>query len=428
MKLQSLTRMAGAASLALVATACDDFLTVRNPTVIEASTIDPVADAATFANSALNNFYVAADNVAVYQAWFTGEAWVGDTFPTRNDIAKRQIDFANGTLSGEVFNPLARAVATGERTLDLLAGATPGAATSLNIARAAFASGYGIQYMAETFCQVVISKGLEEADLGAPITPAAGAAEAATRFQRVIDAAGQAGTGAEATRLLNAARVGLARARLFQGDYAGAIAAAQLVPAAFVYNIPRVDDPSNRGSLGNTVFAFSRDRASLVVPPYIRALNDPRTASTLGGTGFPVKSQGNDLDFYRQVKYGDYGADMRLASGLEARYIIAEAELKRNNPAPALALIAERNVAGTADGDDFASDPNSVLTELLDQRARDFYLEAQHMGTWLRNGDATPYVYRAGSAYYAEPNVNVGTQTCMPVPQVEVDNNPNFPD
>ncbi len=425
MHFKSYIRISGAVAVALTATACSDFLRVKNPTVIEASTIDPVADAPTFANSALNNFYIAADNVAVYQAWFTGEAWVGDTFPTRNDIAKRQIDFSNGTLSGEVYNPLARAIASGERTLELLEGAS-GTGTALNIARAAFASGYSIQYMAETFCQVVISSGLGD-KLGSPITPAAGAAEAVARFNRVITSA-QAAGGTEGTRLVNAARVGLARALLFQGNFAGAVAAAQQVPAAFVFNIPRADDPSNRGALGNTIFAFSRDRPALVVPPYFRALNDPRVASVLGGTGFPLKTQGNDLDFFRQQKYLDYGADMRLASGLEARYIIAEAQLKQGNPAAAIALIAERAAAGSAvDGDDFADTPDDVITELLDQRARDFYLEAQHMGSWLRNGNETPYVYRAGSAYYAEAGSTVGTQRCMPIPSGEVLNNPNFP-
>lgn len=427
MNFHSIVRIAGAASLALVATACDDFLSVDNPTVIEASTIDPVADAPTFANSALNNFYVAADNVAVYQAWFTGESWVGDTFPTRNDIAKRQIDYVNTTVSGEVFTPLARAIATGERTLELLVDAPAGESTSLNTARAAFASGYGIQFMAETFCQVVISNGLEETDLGAPISPEAGAAQAALRFQRVIDALADV-DGAEAERLRNGAYVGLARAELFQGKYAEAIAAAQQVEEDFEYIIPRADDPSNRGALGNTVYSFTLSRPSLVVPPYFRALDDPRVESVLGGGGFPEKTQGNDLDFYRQQKYLEWGSDIRLASELEARYIIAEAQLKQGNPAAAIALIAERSIAGTEDGDDFADDTNSVLTELLDQRARDFYLEAQHMGTWLRNGDATPYVYRAGSDYYAEADSKVGTQTCFPVPSVEVLNNPNFPD
>ncbi len=424
MHFKTFRRVAGAASVAVLATGCDDFLTVENPTVIEASTVDPVEDAGTFAQSALNNFYVAADNVAVYQAWFTGEAWVGDTFPTRNDIAKRQIDFTNGTLSGEVFNPLAQAVASGERTLELLDGVT-GAGVDLNRARAAFASGYSIQYMVETFCQVVISSSLD--NLGAPITPLQGADSAADRFRRVIASATTAG-GTEGIRLVNAARVGLARALLFNGDNAGAIAAAQQVPTEFEFIIPRVDDPSNRGSLGNTVFNFSRDRPVLVVPPYYRALNDPRVQSVLGGAGFPLKTQGNDLDFFRQQKYLDYGADFRLASGLEARYIIAEAQLEQGNAAPAVALIAERAALGSAvDGDTYAANPDAIITELLDQRARDFYLEAQHMGTWLRNPAATPYVLPAGIAYYAETGSVIGVQMCMPVPDDEVQNNPNFP-
>lgn len=423
MHFQSFARIAGAAALALTATACDDFLSVENPTIIEASTVDPIADAATFANSALNNFYVAADNVAVYQAWFTGEAWLGDTFPTRNDIAKRQIDISNGTLSTEIWNPLAQAVSTGEAVLNILDGVTGGTST-MSRATAALASGYSIQFMAETFCQVVISSSLD--DIGAPIAPAAGAAEAAARFELVRSELTGV-TGAEAARLRNAATVGLARALLFQGDYAGAIAAAQQVPDTFTYMIPRVDDPSNRTSLGNTVFSFTLSRPSLVVPPYFRALNDPRVTSALGGPGYPTKTQGNDLAFYRQRKYTEWGSDVRLASGLEARYIIAEAQLKQGDPTAALALIAERQAAGSVvDGDDFAADTNSVLTELLDQRARDFYLEAQHMGSWLRNGTATPYAYRAGDAYYAEPGSIIGTQTCMPVPDDETLFNPGF--
>lgn len=409
--------------LALGTVGCDDFLTVENPTVIDASTVDPVGDAATFAQSALNNLYTAVDNVAVYQAWFTGESWVGDTFPTRNDVSKRTIDFTNGTVSDEVWFPLARAIATGERTQELLAE-VPNAASNINIARATLASAFGIQLMAETFCQVVISSSLQK--LGGPLEPAAAADSAEKRFQKVI-AIGTANGTAEGTTLANAARVGLARAHLFQGEYAEAIAAAQQVPANFVFSAPRVDDAANRGALGNTVYSFTLARPSLVVPPYFRALNDPRVPFALGGSGFPNKAQGNDLDFYRQTKYNDYGADVRLASGLEARYIIAEARLKQGDPAPALALIAERQAAGSAvDGDDYATSTNSTLVELLDQRARDFYLEAQHMGTWLRNPEATPYVLPAGMVYYAE-NQPIGTQTCFPVPDDEVLHNENFP-
>lgn len=422
-KKTSNTAGAVAAVVAVLATtACDGFLDVENPTVIDASTIDPVADAPTFAQSALNNLYTALDNVAVYQGWFVGEAWVGDTFPTRNDIATRRADLTNGTVTDDVYEPLALAIATGERTQELLAE-VPNAASNINIARASLASGYGILLMSETFCQTVISSGL--ANLGAPLERSAALQAAAVRFRQAVSVGG-ANTTSEGASIANAARVGLARTLLSAGDNAGAIAAAQQVPAGFQFLAPRVDDPSNRGPLGNTVYSFTLARPALVVPPYYRALNDPRIKFAAPGTnGFPAKAQGNDLDFFRQTKYVDWGDDVRLASGLEARYIVAEAQLKMGNSAPALALIAERTVASSADGDNFASG-SEVLIELLDQRARDFWLEAQQMGTWLRNPQATPYVLPAGSAYYAPGYPTVGTGTCLPLPDDEIDNNPNF--
>lgn len=409
----------------LSSAACDGLLRVRNPTVIDASTIDPAADAATFASSALNDLYDAVDNLIVYGAWFTGEAWVGDTFPTRNDIAKRKIDFTNGTVNSEVYSPIALAISASEKVLSLLRD-VPDAGRNLNIARAALASGYAIELEAETFCQVVISQGLDQ--LGAPLSPADGSAEAVKRFQQAITVGGAAG-GAEGTRIVNAARVGLARAYLQMGRNAEALAAAQQVPASFVYTAPRVDDPSNRGPLGNTVYSFTLARPSLVVPPYYRALSDPRVpfSLVLDAKGKAAKTQGNDLDFYAQTKYTSYGSGYRLASGLEARYIAAEAALKTGNPAPAAALVAERKVPTAKSGNlgDFVP-AVTPLVELLDQKSRDFYLEGQHMGDWRRNPQATPYVLPAGAAYYAEAGA-IGSQSCFPVPQAEVANNPNFP-
>lgn len=421
MRTNTIFRVMVGAGAVIAAAGCDNFLSVENPGVIDAGTVDPVADAPTFAQSALNNMYTAFDNVAVYQAWFTGEAWLGDTFPTRNDISKRNIDYTNGTMEGDVWSPLARAIATGERTGELLADLSD-ASSNLNIARATFASAYAIQLMAETFCQTVISSSLD--NIGAPLGQQAAAAEAEARFEKVVSVATANGN-AEATILANAARVGLARARLFQGDYAGAVTAAQDVPEDFEFYVPRVDDPANRGPLSNTIYSFTLARPSLVVPPYFRALDDPRITSALGGDGFPLKTQGNDLAFHRQTKYTDYGAGVRLASGLEAQYIIAEAQYKQGNPAAALALIVERQDLDTADGDDFATG-DATLIELLDQRARDFYLEGQQMGTWFRNPAATPYVLPAGMEYYAEPGSEIGQQTCFVVPDDEVLNNPNF--
>ena len=42
------------------------------------------------------------------------------------------------------------------------------------------------------------------------------------------------------------------------------------------------------------------------------------------------------LAYYYQRKYAGFGQAVRLASGLEARYLLAEAELKLGDPARAV--------------------------------------------------------------------------------------------
>lgn len=421
------------AAATLATTACDDYLVVDNPTVIDASTVDPVGDAPTFSQSALNNMFDAFDQAIVYGAWFSGEAWEGDSFPTRTDIGRRNVDAdpvtgsTNGTLSADVWEPISRAIATGERVQELLADASD-AGQNINITRATLASAYGILFQAELFCTVVISNGLT--NLGSPLTPEQGMAEAEARFRRVITQGDAIGT-ATSREFANAARVGLARSLLFQKKYQEAVTVAAAVPAGFVFNAPKVDDPSNRAALGNTVYNFTLARQSLVVPPYYRALNDPRVPSALGpAPAFTLVAQDAFLPFDRQTKYTGWGSPIRLASKLEANYIAAEAQLKLNNAAPALALIAERQAAApnAAPGDDidFVAS-TSTLTELLDQKARDFFLEGTHMGDWRRNPDATPYIPPTGSAYYNTTEGGVfGSQTCLPLPDDEVLNNPNF--
>jgi hypothetical protein len=417
-----------AASAIVVTTGCDDWLTVKNPTVIDAGTVDPVEDAPTFARSAMNNLFDAFDDAIVYGAWFSGEAWEGDSFPTRTDVGRRNIDYSettgttNSSVNGDVYAPLARAIATGERVQELLADASD-VSSNINIARSAFASGYGIQLEAELFCQVVISSGPH--NLGAPLTSQQGAAEAEKRFRKVIEVGTANGT-TEGKNLAMAAQVGLARALLFQGKNGEAATEAAKVPADFKFEAPKLDDASYRAALGNTVYSFTLARPALVVPPYYRDLKDSRVTSELGPSpAWPLKAQDNFLDFYRQTKYKNWDADIRLASGLEARYIAAEAMLKAGDPGEALALIAERKAAGGADA--AAGPGGSTLKQLLDQKARDFYLEGTHMGDWRRNPDDTPYVPASGTDYYnTSEGGKFGTQTCMPMPSAEVLNNDNF--
>jgi hypothetical protein len=116
---------------------------------------------------------------------------------------------------------------------------------------------------------------------------------------------------------------------------------------------------------------------------------------------------------------------IRVTSGLEASYIAAEAELQQNDPALALDLIADRREAGGHSPFNGAT-AAEILAELMDQRARDFWLEAKHLGDYLRNPEATPFVPPAGSAFYKPDQGEFGAMTCLEVPFIEKANNPNF--
>ena len=196
---------------------------------------------------------------------------------------------------------------------------------------------------------------------------------------------------------------------------------AALVPAAFVYNAVTVDDASNR-ALGNATYSYDIGGRLIVVPDAYRALNDPRVAWRDAGN----KAQDTGLQYYQQLKYTGYATPMRIASGLEASYIAAEAQLGSGNSTAAVALIAARRSANSQPA--FTGTGNAaILAELMNQRAREFWLEMKHLGDWQRNPTATPFVGAAGSPYYKAVQGTFGAATCLPVPLSEIIANPNFP-
>ena len=393
--------------------ACDDLTNVINPNTVEASSIDPLADQTTFARSALQNFYSALPESILVQAWFTNEARVGDTFPTRNEFGRRIVDDNNSNLSGDAWNPLSQAIATSFNVIDLLRG-VPGEDANINVVRANFAAGYALIFMGESFCQGVIR-------VGAPMSPTQVFDSAIARLDRAIAVGTSNGT-PEAISFANAARVGKARALLNQGKKAEAAAAAAQVPAGFVFNVPYSDDASNRGRLGNGLYAFSAggSRESLVVGPEWRAIADGGD-SRISYQDAGRFAQDGELRFYTQRKYTSYASPIRLASKLEADYIAAEA----GTMAQQIAMINARRPA--SEGVFASTNAAAVLAELMRQKNIDLWLEGQRMGDWRRNPDAVPFIIPPGDNYYKPSLGEVGNQTCWPVTTGEKNNNPNFP-
>lgn len=404
-----------AASLALQLAACEGAMEVRNPNIVVADEVDPEQDAATFARSAFQNLATAYGGIVVYTAWFTNEARVGDTFPTRNEYGRRLIDNRNGTHNSEVWAPLALAMESSEGVLDILEGKS-----DANVARAALTAGYSALLMAEAFCEGAIRVD-RSAEYAQPQSKDQMLDHAINRFELAISA-GDAAGGAEGTSLANAARVGLARAYLFKGDKANAVSAAKDVPDDFNFNLNYVDDASARGRLSNNVHIFSNARESLVVGPEWRQIADDGDERIKYIDGERMAQDGVH-NFYIQQKYPNYAAPIRLASGLEARYIAAEAS---GDVTEQLALINERRAEFGQAPYAGPNDANSVLTELLFQKGLDFWLEAKRMGDWRRNPDNVKFIIKPSDEYY-KPDVGpMGSDTCFPLPAAETDHNPNF--
>src|SRR5688500_4612704 len=111
-------KMRGAAVLAAafaVLPACDDFLDVANPNELEAESVDPDRDRTLLSRSAWQSFVSLYGEIAVYIAWFTHEARVGDTFPTRNDFGRRDVPEGNGHIE-DMWNGLHTSLQFAEET------------------------------------------------------------------------------------------------------------------------------------------------------------------------------------------------------------------------------------------------------------------------------------------------------------------------
>ena len=407
---RSLRRIAVAGVASATLAGCDT--DVKDPTVVQASTIDPIADARVFSLSAQQNFYVAYAGYINNTAIYSNEVWTGAVRNETNDIARHVIVDTNVDLAGAFWSPLQQAIGTNDQVVSVLRG-TATFNTDIAAARSSLWSGVAVELLGEIFCQGTLH-------VGPALTPAQMLDSAIVRLQQAITIGGGI-TGAEATRIVNTARVYLARAYLQKGDNPSALATAALVPAAFVSSTVHVDDPQARARLSNGVFISSSGTTQIVAGLY-RALADPRVTFVDAG----INAQDGRNRLFRQTKYTSFAAPIRIASGLEARYIAAEAQLKINGTtAPALALIAERRTAGNQPA--FTGTTTAaVLAELMDQRARDFWLEGKHQGDIIRNPTAAALVPATGSVFYKSEYGNFLAPACLPVPFAEKANNPNF--
>jgi len=283
-------------------------------------------------------------------------------------------------------------------------------------------AGYAYLLLAEGMCQMTV-------DGGPAMTQDQVLAIAEERFSDAMTRATAVANSAdvtpvvktEATSLLNMATVGRARTRLDQSKLdpsklALAAADAILVPAGFVRN---AEFSTTNQARENRIYNLTVQNAYLSVGPdylnlTVNGVADPRVR---------VQDMNRNADdgithMYRQLKFSAPTSNLAIASWAEAQLIYAEAvggqagldavNRVRAANSPAIAPIAGPAPTGTAWRD-----------LVLEERRRQLFSEGQRYVDMLRY--SLPFqsgVNRKGQTY--------SNLTCVPLPDVETRNNPNF--
>lgn len=420
-------RAAGAlAAVALAGSlgACSDLLSVENPgAILEGSLNDP-ALVNLLVNSVVGDFQATYTDLAYYGAVLTDEVVTGHNFETIIQMDLRIMDDANGTLNTQIYTPLQKARFAADSVSGRLRTLIPNAEQDVRLATTLAYAGYTYLLLGEYFCEAPINGGAAQSSTEL-LKTAVSRFEEAIRVGQAASAAGAKAT--ETDRIINLARVGAARASLQLNDKAKAIQFASRVPASFVFRVAHSDNSAREYNPFHG--ASTGSNQNLGVDPAFRNLDDPRVRHTAKG----ILGHNRSTVLFRPYQPPSFQGwtpadtatferttDVRFASGLEARYIIAEAE----GPTPAtLALVNERRKVGGQEA--FEGTGDALMAELRDQRRRDFFLDGHRLGD-LRRYKATGVgdFFPKG----AHPNPLFGDYedaTCFVIPLAEKIGNPN---
>ncbi len=422
---------------------CGDWLAVTNPGAIENPALEDPAYLQLMFDGVLGDFQPAYAWTALFSGAFTDELRMHHTFFENLEMDERRVTPNNGTYSAAIFNGLHRArfmadsVSTRFR---VLLGDT--ANHDLRLAKSIGYAGYAITLLGENICETRINA------MGPALQPDELFAMAITRFDAAITAATAARANAPniqslevrarviagADSVINLARVGAARAALNQGDgttalgYAQAVTPAYDQPDAFRFDAHYVQGASfaETRRTGNPFWEFISAGGAWVSLSGTgnEELGDPRIPhgtepiGTADGTQRWVPRSPPSFSTYDGSPEGALfvsTSSIRLASAMEARYIIAE--VQGNTPENVDFLNEQRAIGGQ----DPLISPSAAeyVAALREQRAREFFLDGHRLGD-LRRYDRHSGVdlWPTGTMY--ETTRTFGDQKCWPTPISEL--------
>jgi len=414
--------LAGAIVFALAA--CD----AGNPLDVETSSRIPAVNVETPANAQLLVDGAIADFECAFAAYVVQSATVGEEFIYAQQTADRVPADRRGVLPTDtryatnscvglgIYGPLQIARSSAENILGYLKGWTDAEVSNRTrlIAISAAYAGYSYVLLGEGFCTLAFSRINPDRSIeyGPEVPRDSAFNRAVSRFTEAI-AAAQAVSN---TEILRMSYLGRARAKLNLGDYAGAKADAQQIPAGFVKNATYSATVDRRNNLVWSDNAAGTRNSSSIGEPYRSMTGDPRVPVTQGTT-----TSNPGIRHWFQTKYTGVDSPIPIATYEEAQLIIAEADIRAGSLVTALPILNAERTRGNQ-GAFTGTTQAQYLAELVDQRRRELFLESHHLGDIIRYqivltpATGTPHHFGGGATY--------GNQICFPLPAAERQNNP----
>ncbi len=400
----------------VAASACNDMLRVEDPVNLTPDDLQGGSTALTV-NGVRGAFQSMFDYYVMHTAILTDEMILAGTFPYRAEMDARSITSNNEGLLGDLYTPLSTArfmADTAVAMLDAAAGTADEAERLDGIALAKYYAAYTRMLLAEAFCQSAINgeQGLSSDER---------MADALSAFQ----AAGTAAQAAGDDELVAASKLGEARANLWLGQYPAAAAAAAEVP----------DDLSFKAYY-STASVAQKNKITRLTYAIDEARRFTVGDGTLDFTGFEewayfdewktlgLIEERPDLTSFNaavpvvlQLKYPTADEPIVMASGAEARLIEAEIALRDGVPGDADDIVNDLRDGWGLGPISFTGTLATDLPVFARERARELWLTGERLPTLRR-------FLKDGVDLF--PGGKQGSDTCFPVPQRELDTNPNF--
>jgi hypothetical protein len=434
-------RLLGVCAFAALAACSPDRLVTSDPpsTVVLSSAITTEDGAMGLYGGAINLFASAfggsgnnvTDSYIVSTGEFTDELSYYYFGPSYLDDRGNSVAFGRGNESAQdgVFKRMQAARVTAIQARQALQQFGPPDSDPL-VGRMYAYQGYAIVLLAEYFCNGVP---LSVTPLNGPPRYAA-ASSTADMLNRAVALFDTAMTfSADSASYLNLARVGKGRALLDLGKFAEAAAAVASVPQDFVYNVQF--ESNTDFTIGGQTYALDNRLGAYVAlsigsPPMSMPLRHTHEGiNGLDWTSDSVRVPATDkytIPF--PAKYANANAPIRLADGLEAQLIQAEAAFQANPSGTTWLTILNdlratcTSASGCAPTPGITSTTLAPLTDSATARGRVLQIMAERAfwmyGTGHRQGDlrrllrppydAAPYAFTQDRVYptgaYTAPN------------------------